>query len=177
MYEDKTLVCKDCGAEFVFTAGEQEFYAQKGFQNQPQRCKACREAKRNAGKVLYTAVCAECGKEAKVPFQPSNDKPVYCSECFAARTCRSASLFAAFTSIEFTAGVCIIVFVNCFGDVLLRAKCFCLRINECGVDFGQIYYFFTLGLRQLFEFCSVSKGLFYIRYYEVGVFYHPMISF
>ena len=88
MYEDKTLVCKDCGAKFVFTAGEQEFYAQKGFQNQPQRCKACREAKRNAGKVLYTAVCAECGKEAKVPFQPSNDKPVYCSECFAARTGR-----------------------------------------------------------------------------------------
>ena len=91
--------------------------------------------------------------------------------------CRSVSLFAAFTSIEFTAGVCIIVFVNCFGGVLLWAKCFCLRINECGVDFGQIYYFFTLGLRQLFEFCSVSKGLFYIRYYEVGVFYHPMISF
>lgn len=88
MYEDKTLVCKDCGAEFVFTAGEQEFYAQKGFQNQPQRCKACREAKRNTGKVQYTAKCANCGKEAKIPFQPSNDKPVYCSECFAARNGR-----------------------------------------------------------------------------------------
>ncbi len=45
-YKDKTLVCKDCGAEFVFTAGEQEFYAQKGFTNEPQRCKACRDAKK-----------------------------------------------------------------------------------------------------------------------------------
>ena len=48
MYEDKTLVCKDCGAEFVFTAGEQEFYAEKGFVNEPKRCKSCRDAKKNA---------------------------------------------------------------------------------------------------------------------------------
>ena len=68
MYEDKTLVCKDCGNEFVFTAGEQEFYAEKGFTNEPQRCKECR---------------ASCGKECKVPFAPSGDRPVYCSECFA----------------------------------------------------------------------------------------------
>lgn len=46
MYEDKTLTCKECGAEFIFTAGEQEFYAEKGFQNEPQRCKACRDAKK-----------------------------------------------------------------------------------------------------------------------------------
>ena len=45
MYEDKTLVCKECGKEFVFTAGEQEFYAERGFQNEPQRCKACRDAR------------------------------------------------------------------------------------------------------------------------------------
>lgn len=86
MYQDKTLTCKDCGAEFVFTAGEQEFYAEKGFQNEPQRCKACRDAKKNAAKApreFFTTVCAKCGKEAKVPFQPSNDRPVYCSECFA----------------------------------------------------------------------------------------------
>ena len=56
MYEDKTLVCKECGKEFVFTAGEQEF---------------------------FTAVCAACGGEAKVPFEPKSDRPVYCSECFA----------------------------------------------------------------------------------------------
>jgi CxxC-x17-CxxC domain-containing protein len=86
MYEDKTLVCKDCGNEFVFTAGEQEFYAEKGFQNEPQRCKACRDARKNAGKAqreYFPAVCAECGKECKVPFQPTEGKPVYCSDCFA----------------------------------------------------------------------------------------------
>lgn len=86
MYEDKTLVCKECGAEFVFTAGEQEFYAERGFQNEPQRCKACRDARKNAtrpARELFTTTCAKCGKEAKVPFQPSNDRPVYCSECYA----------------------------------------------------------------------------------------------
>ena len=45
-YKDKTIVCKDCGAEFVFTAGEQAFYAEKGFQNEPVRCKACRDARK-----------------------------------------------------------------------------------------------------------------------------------
>ena len=86
MYQDKTLKCKDCGAEFVFTAGEQEVYAEKGFQNEPQRCKPCRDAKKNAAKPareLFTTTCARCGKEAKVPFQPSNDRPVYCSDCYA----------------------------------------------------------------------------------------------
>ena len=87
MYQDKTLKCKDCGAEFVFTASEQEFYAEKGFQNEPQRCKPGRDARKNqarAQKEYFTTVCANCGKEARVPFQPSNDRPVYCSECFAA---------------------------------------------------------------------------------------------
>ena len=86
MYEDKTLVCKECGSEFVFTAGEQEFYVERGFQNEPQRCKACRDARKNAtrpARELFTTTCAKCGKEAKVPFQPSNDRPVYCSECYA----------------------------------------------------------------------------------------------
>lgn len=86
MFEDKTLVCKECGAEFVFTAGEQEFYAEKGLQNEPQRCKTCRDARKNASKApkeMHETVCAKCGKVAKVPFLPSNDRPVYCSECFA----------------------------------------------------------------------------------------------
>ncbi len=85
MFEDKTLVCKECGNEFVFTAGEQEFYAEKGLQNEPQRCKACRDARKNAPKApreMHETVCAKCGKVAKVPFLPSNDRPVYCSECF-----------------------------------------------------------------------------------------------
>ena len=88
MYTDKTLVCKECGQEFTFTASEQEFYAEKGFENEPQRCKACRDARKarknnGAPRRMFDAVCAECGKECKVPFEPSNDRPVYCSECFA----------------------------------------------------------------------------------------------
>lgn len=86
MYEDKTLVCKECGEEFVFTAGEQEFYAERGFQNEPQRCKVCRDKRkqqRNGPREFFTATCAACGKEAKVPFEPKTDRPVYCSECFA----------------------------------------------------------------------------------------------
>lgn len=86
MYEDKTLTCKDCGQEFVFTAGEQEFYAEKGFVNEPQRCKECRDkrkAENRPARVMYTGVCANCGQEARVPFNPHDDRPVYCSECFA----------------------------------------------------------------------------------------------
>ena len=86
MYQDKTLVCKDCGQESVFSAGEQELYAERGFQNEPQRCKACRDARKNAARgprEYFTAVCAACGGEAKVPFEPKSDRPVYCSECVA----------------------------------------------------------------------------------------------
>lgn len=86
MYEDKTLVCKECGNEFIFSAGEQEFYAEKGFVNEPQRCKPCRDARKNAGRserVIYTGVCASCGGEAKVPFEPKEGRAVYCSECYA----------------------------------------------------------------------------------------------
>ncbi len=91
MYQDKTLVCKDCGAEFVFTAGEQEFYAEKGFQNEPSRCKSCRQnrkASRNANngeaREMYETTCAACGAPTRVPFIPKNDRPIYCSVCFAA---------------------------------------------------------------------------------------------
>ena len=90
MYEDKTLVCRDCGQEFVFTAGEQEFYAEKGFQNEPTRCRDCRQAhkaaRNNNGTVreMHDAICANCGAATKVPFQPREDRPVYCSECYAA---------------------------------------------------------------------------------------------
>ena len=83
MYEDKTLVCKECGNEFIFSAGEQEFYAEKGFVNEPQRCKACRDARKTTSRSYFTATCANCGGEARVPFEPKSDRPVYCSECFA----------------------------------------------------------------------------------------------
>ncbi len=86
MYADKTLTCKECGNEFVFTAGEQEFYAERGFVNEPQRCKVCRDARKSSGRPdreMFTATCAACGAEAKVPFRPREDRPVYCSECYA----------------------------------------------------------------------------------------------
>ncbi|MGI6147299.1 MAG: zinc-binding protein [Firmicutes bacterium] len=86
-FADKTLNCRDCGQDFVFTAGEQEFYASHGFQNEPSRCPECRRARRaaNAGgtRQMFETVCSACGGPAVVPFQPSGDKPVYCSECFA----------------------------------------------------------------------------------------------
>jgi CxxC-x17-CxxC domain-containing protein len=95
-YTDKTLACSDCGESFVFTAGEQEFHASKGFTREPRRCPNCRRLKKqqngegggggfNANRPprqLFDATCASCGKEAKVPFEPRGDRPVYCSDCF-----------------------------------------------------------------------------------------------
>lgn len=92
-YTDKTLICADCGIQFTFTAGEQEFHASKGFTNPPGRCPNCRAARRRerdgggsrgygGARELYTATCASCGREARVPFQPRGDRPVYCSDCF-----------------------------------------------------------------------------------------------
>lgn len=93
MKEDKTLTCCECGNEFVFTASEQEFYEEKGFTNEPRRCPACRQARKQRMGIqnerpqreMFAAVCAECGKETMVPFKPSNDRPVYCRDCFNAR--------------------------------------------------------------------------------------------
>jgi len=88
MFEDKTLTCRDCGAEFVFSASEQQFFADKGFQNEPSRCPACRAARRasqNPGRgerQMYEVICDGCGVTTQVPFQPRGDRPVYCRECF-----------------------------------------------------------------------------------------------
>jgi CxxC-x17-CxxC domain-containing protein len=91
MYQDRYLTCRDCGNEFTFSASEQEFYAEKGFTNDPGRCPSCRAARknerRNSGglrqrRQMYPVVCASCGKDTEVPFQPSGDRPVYCSDCF-----------------------------------------------------------------------------------------------
>ena len=88
--EDKVLVCKDCGRQFDFTVRDQQFYAQKGFVNEPQRCKDCRIARKTqtgqtaAPRQNYEAVCAECGVETTVPFKPRGDRPVYCRTCFTA---------------------------------------------------------------------------------------------
>ena len=94
MFADKMLVCRGCGQEFVFTAGEQEFYQLKGLVNEPGRCPDCRAARKaeraSAGmdgmeprrREMHPTVCAECGAETLVPFLPRGDKPVYCSPCF-----------------------------------------------------------------------------------------------
>ena len=111
-YADKQLKCVDCGADFTFSAAEQERHAQLGFTNEPKRCPTCRAAKkarvggggggggggygggggRGGGgggmggpREMFSAVCAQCGKEAKVPFKPRGDRPVYCSDCFGGR--------------------------------------------------------------------------------------------
>ena len=88
MYQDKTLVCRDCGAEFVFTAGEQEFYAEKGFQNEPTRCKdmPCGpqgEPRFRSSRDVRDDLC-RLRRATTVPFIPKSDRPIYCSECFAA---------------------------------------------------------------------------------------------
>lgn len=85
MFNDKTLTCRDCGQEFIFTAGEQEFFAEKGFTNEPTRCRDCRNTRKNGGgapREMFDAVCSDCGKTCKVPFKPKDDRPVYCSDCF-----------------------------------------------------------------------------------------------
>ena len=88
-YLDKTLTCRDCGQTFIFSAGEQEFYATKGFQNEPARCPECRRIRRNRMSLLssgprqmFPVICAQCGVETEVPFQPRGDRPVYCRACF-----------------------------------------------------------------------------------------------
>ena len=86
MYEDQNLVCEDCGKEFVFTAGEQEFYAQKGLVNVPKRCPECRKIRRkNSRRKMYDAVCSACGASTKVPFKPIEGKEIFCKECYKKR--------------------------------------------------------------------------------------------
>jgi len=84
-FTDQTLTCRDCNSQFVWTASEQDFYAQKGFDNAPQRCPSCRanrKAQMNGNRSMTKVTCASCGKETEVPFVPRGDKPVYCSDCF-----------------------------------------------------------------------------------------------
>jgi CxxC-x17-CxxC domain-containing protein len=101
MYTEQSLKCADCGTEFPFSAAEQQFYAEKGFQP-PKRCRSCRQAAKAGGgsqgrsggarpggpggrtgdRPMYDAQCAACGVQTQVPFQPSGAKPVYCRDCF-----------------------------------------------------------------------------------------------
>jgi CxxC-x17-CxxC domain-containing protein len=113
MPADTTLTCRDCGNAFTFSSGEQDFYAARGF-SEPSRCPDCRAARKaerggggggsggytsytsggyaggggggsRGAREMFSATCSSCGKEAQVPFRPSGDKPVYCSDCFQQR--------------------------------------------------------------------------------------------
>ncbi|RLC91171.1 MAG: zinc-binding protein [Chloroflexi bacterium] len=90
-YVDKTLQCSDCGASFTFSADEQELFASRGYTNEPKRCSLCRASRRSRNgsmsgyrpsRQMFPAVCAECGKETEVPFEPREGRPVYCSRCY-----------------------------------------------------------------------------------------------
>jgi len=89
-FQDKDLTCVDCGATFTHSAEDQEFFQSRGYTNEPKRCPECRQAKKSqrygngysSQRQMFPAVCAQCGKETEVPFQPRGDKPVYCSDCF-----------------------------------------------------------------------------------------------
>jgi len=101
---DRILVCRECGARFTFTSGEQAFFASRGLLNQPSRCPACRNARKASGdcessagyvpygraasfggrvpRQMHPATCTSCGQMTEVPFIAQDDRPVYCSECF-----------------------------------------------------------------------------------------------
>ena len=96
-YRDRVLKCVECGEEFVFSAGEQLFYADKGFRNEPKRCKSCKSSGTRpsrddaSARVTTTTVCSHCGKETTVPFRPTQGRPVYCRECFEQRRAAAPS--------------------------------------------------------------------------------------
>lgn len=100
-FQDKTLTCIDCGAEFVFTAGEQSFFYDKHFRNEPKRCRPCKSKRmalvaapsssRGGGKVETRATCSQCGKDTTIPFRPTQGRPVFCRDCFQHQRGTSAS--------------------------------------------------------------------------------------
>ncbi len=90
-FQEKSLQCSDCGATFTFSTEEQEFFQSKGYVNEPKRCPECRQARKSerngssnygSRRQMFPAVCADCGKETEVPFEPRGDRPVYCSDCY-----------------------------------------------------------------------------------------------
>ncbi|MBI4296500.1 MAG: zinc-ribbon domain containing protein [Chloroflexi bacterium] len=92
-FQDKTIQCADCGTTFTFSAAEQELFASRGYANDPKRCPACRQTRKaergatnggnyGARRQMFPAVCAQCGKDTEVPFQPRKGRPVYCSTCY-----------------------------------------------------------------------------------------------
>jgi len=84
-FTDKVLKCIDCGAEFVFTAGEQLFFHDKQFTNDPKHCKQCKAKRMRGGPRVRSetrTTCSQCGEETTVPFKPTQGRPVLCRVCF-----------------------------------------------------------------------------------------------
>ncbi len=92
---DRILMCADCGQSFVFTAGEQLFFFDKQFRNDPKRCKPCKSRRANASaqpgsgpaaaglsRTETRTVCSACNVETTVPFKPTQGRPVLCRQCF-----------------------------------------------------------------------------------------------
>ena len=104
-FQDRDLTCVECNQSFVFTADDQQYHADKGYTNEPKRCPSCRQARRaNRGfdggfgggfgggrREMHPAVCAECGKDTEVPFRPTGERPVYCSDCYRQQSPRGGS--------------------------------------------------------------------------------------
>ena len=88
-FQDRTIKCVDCGTEFTFTAGEQQFYHEKDFKNEPKRCKNCKTKRQGSSggyaKTETMTSCSQCGRETTVPFKPTQGRPVFCRECFLSR--------------------------------------------------------------------------------------------
>jgi CxxC-x17-CxxC domain-containing protein len=89
-FESKSLNCSDCGSEFMFSAGEQSFFASRGLRNEPKRCPSCRLVVRfsRTGRdpaTLSDVNCAECGAITRVPFKPKGYRPVLCNGCLATK--------------------------------------------------------------------------------------------
>jgi len=92
-FQDKSIQCLDCGADFTFSTEDQEFFQSRGYTNEPKRCPACRRTRKaerfanggtsfGAPRQMFPAICAECGRDTEVPFEPRDGRPVYCSGCY-----------------------------------------------------------------------------------------------
>ena len=107
-FQDRTLTCLDCNQAFTFSADDQQYHREKGYTNEPKRCPSCRQNRRSSSssynssyggssggygspREMHDAVCAQCGKDTQVPFRPSGDRPVYCSDCFSKQPASSRS--------------------------------------------------------------------------------------
>lgn len=94
-FEDKAILCIDCGTNFVWTVGEQAFFRDKKLLNPPKRCKECKQAKNERLAAIAAAQasgvrqrievavnCAKCSETTTVPFYPSQGRPVFCRSCY-----------------------------------------------------------------------------------------------